>query len=104
MRKTDLNLKTTFNKIIEKELKLKKKPEFENTVFLGPFEHPYKNDNRYDVPDVSTYYLSLAYEITISEDIEISENDTEHSDSCWFEINELLKSEDVHDYTKKTYY
>jgi colanic acid biosynthesis protein WcaH len=63
--------------------------------FIGVFEHFY-DDSIYK--DVSTHYVNLAYEYEVEE---IPDLPTEqHSEYKWFTIGELLKSKQVHKYTK----
>ena len=63
--------------------------------FIGVFEHFY-DDSIYK--DVSTHYVNIAYEYEVEE---IPDLPTEqHSEYKWFTIDELLKSKQVHKYTK----
>ena len=63
--------------------------------FIGVFEHFY-DDSIYK--DVSTHYVNLAYEYEVEE---IADLPTEqHGEYQWFTIDELLKSKQVHKYTK----
>jgi len=62
---------------------------------IGVFEHFY-GDSIYE--NVSTHYVNLAYEYEVAE---ISNFPTEqHSEYRWFTIDALLKSKQVHEYTK----
>ena len=79
-------------RIVKNELNIELKfmPEF-----IGVFEHFY-DDSIYE--NVSTHYVNLAYEYEVAE---ISNLPTEqHSEYKWFTIDELLKSKQVHEYTK----
>ena len=63
--------------------------------FIGVFEHFY-DDSIYE--NVSTHYVNIAYEYEVEE---IPDLPTEqHSEYKWFTIDELLKSKQVHKYTK----
>jgi colanic acid biosynthesis protein WcaH len=63
--------------------------------FIGVFEHFY-DDSIYK--DVSTHHVNLAYEIEIDE---IPNLPTEqHNEYQWLNIDELLKSKQVHKYVK----
>jgi len=63
--------------------------------FIGVFEHFY-DDSIYE--NISTHYVNIAYEYEVEE---IPDLPTEqHSEYKWFTIGELLKSKQVHKYTK----
>lgn len=63
--------------------------------FIGVFEHLY-DDGIFD--HVSTHYLNLGYEV---EAPALAGLPTEqHDDYRWFELEELLARDDVHDYVK----
>ena len=63
--------------------------------FIGVFEHFY-DDSIYE--NFSTHYVNIAYEYEVEE---IPDLPTEqHSEYKWFTIDELLKSKQVHKYTK----
>jgi colanic acid biosynthesis protein WcaH len=63
--------------------------------FIGVFEHLY-DDGIFD--HVSTHYLNLGYEVEISELQELP--DDQHDDYRWFGLEELMQSDEVHDYVK----
>ena len=63
--------------------------------FIGVFEHLY-DDGIFD--RVSTHYLNLGYEVEVS-DLKALPLD-QHSEYRWFEPEELMQSNDVHDYVK----
>ena len=67
----------------------------ENLRFIGVFEHLY-DDSIFD--DVSTHYINLAYEIEVSglEDLPKEQ----HDDYRWFDLEELMQSNEVHRYVK----
>jgi len=63
--------------------------------FIGVFEHFY-DDSIYE--NFSTHYVNIAYEYEVEE---IPDLPTEqHSEYKWFTIDELLESNQVHNYTK----
>jgi len=63
--------------------------------FIGVFEHLYE-DGIFD--HVSTHYLNLCYEVEVSDLQELP--DDQHDDYRWFELEELMQSDEVHDYVK----
>lgn len=63
--------------------------------FIGVFEHFY-DDSIYQ--DVSTHYVNLAYEIEIQETCNLPTE--QHNEFQWLSIDELLKSNQVHNYVK----
>lgn len=63
--------------------------------FIGVFEHFY-GDSIFE--DISTHYVNLGYEIEIGETSNLPKE--QHSDYKWFNIEELLESDDVHNYVK----
>ena len=74
----------------ELNIELKSVPKF-----IGLFEHFY-DDSIYK--DISTHYVNVAYEYEV---VEIPDLPGEqHSEYKWFTIDELLKSKQVHKYTK----
>jgi colanic acid biosynthesis protein WcaH len=63
--------------------------------FIGVFEHFY-DDSIYK--DISTHYVNIAYEYEVEEIPDLPNE--QHSEYKWFTIGELLKSKQVHKYTK----
>jgi colanic acid biosynthesis protein WcaH len=63
--------------------------------FIGIFEHFY-TDSIYD--NISTHYINLGYEVEVSE-LQSLPSD-QHNDYKWFSINELMQSNEVHNYVK----
>jgi len=63
--------------------------------FIGVFEHFY-DDGIFD--HVSTHYVNLGYEVEVSglEDLPLEQ----HSGYRWFDLEELMRSDAVHDYVK----
>ncbi len=66
-----------------------------NPKFIGVFEHLY-DDSIFET--VSTHYLNLGYEIEVS-DLEDLPRD-QHDDYRWFDLEELMQSDEVHAYVK----
>ena len=85
-------INSAMNRIAKNELniELKTTPDF-----IGVFEHFY-DDGIYQ--DVSTHYVDIAYIYEV-EEIPDLPND-QHSEYKWFTVDELLKSTQVHKYTK----
>lgn len=74
----------------ELNIDLKSKPKL-----IGVFEHFY-DDSIYQ--NLSTHYVNIAYEYEMEE---IPSLPTEqHSEYQWFTLDELIKSDQVHKYTK----
>ena len=63
--------------------------------FIGVFEHFY-DDSIYE--NVSTHYVNLAYEYEMEGVLSLPTE--QHNEYQWFTIDELLKSKQVHNYTK----
>jgi len=63
--------------------------------FIGVFEHFY-DDSIYQ--DESTHYVNLAYEIEIEETLNLPTK--QHNEYQWLTIDELLESNQVHEYVK----
>ena len=71
-------------------IELETKPEF-----IGVFEHFY-DDSIFE--DISTHYVNLAYLCKVPYLEELPQD--QHTTYKWFEIEELLKSSEVHYYVK----
>jgi colanic acid biosynthesis protein WcaH len=71
-------------------LKLKTIPEF-----IGVFEHIY-NDGIFE--DVSTHYINLAYGYNVQK-VDVLPHE-QHCEYKWFTVNELMQSQQVHEYVK----
>lgn len=66
--------------------------------FMGVYEHFYNNNFDSD-PEFGTHYIVLAYKVKIN--ILINDlPDDQHDNYRWFEVNELLTNEKVHENTK----
>jgi len=63
--------------------------------FIGVFEHFY-DDSIYK--DLSTHYVNLAYEYEVEETPDLPTE--QHSEYQWLTIDELLESNQVHEYVK----
>jgi len=63
--------------------------------FIGVFEHFY-DDSIYK--DLSTHYVNLAYEYEVEETPDLPTE--QHSEYQWLTIDELLESNQVHEYAK----
>jgi len=63
--------------------------------FIGVFEHFY-DDSIYQ--NTSTHYVNLAYEYKVENTPDLPTE--QHSEYRWFTVDELLKSKQVHKYTK----
>ncbi len=73
--------------------------ENSNLNFKGVYEHFYP-DSFWPNTDLQTHYLILAYEICLNDDVLSYHADNQHSSLKFFSIKDLLKSENVHQYTK----
>ena len=67
-------------------------------TFLGAYEHLY-DENFARLPGISTHYVVLAHEITVSEPISAPADD-QHGELRWWSVHALLESPDVHPNTK----
>ena len=63
--------------------------------FVGVFEHLYEDGVFYDV---STHYINLAYRFEVEELKELPTD--QHYGYRWFDVEELLESDEVHHYVK----
>jgi colanic acid biosynthesis protein WcaH len=76
---------------IELGLELEKEPKF-----IGVFEHFY-DDSIFE--NISTHYVNLGYMLELSEEPKNLPKE-QHSTYRWFELEELLQSDEVHKYVK----
>jgi len=76
---------------------LRKPLEFNGSALRGVYEHHYEDS--YASDKISTHYIVLAYDVSEDIDLNLLPLD-QHNSYKWFGINELIKSEDVHLYTK----
>ena len=68
----------------------------EELKFLGVFEH-YYDDSVYK--KISTHYVNHGYLLELKEQLDTLPKE-QHSSYKWFEIEELLESDEVHRYVK----
>lgn len=101
------NFYFTFGGIIKKNEKIvdAQKRIFKNELgldlnnipeFIGIFEHFYE-DGRFE--NISTHYINLAYKVRIEEKPKNLPKE-QHNEFKWFTLEELLESNEVHDYVK----
>jgi colanic acid biosynthesis protein WcaH len=91
----DESLDSAFLRLTEVELGVK--IERKSARFISPFEHLHK-DSIFGT-NISTHYIVLAYEISLNLIIE-DLPPQQHSKYKWFEHNEFIESESVHEYAK----
>ncbi len=89
----DETLDEAFTRTVKDELGLSLKKE--ESSFYGLYEHFYDN-NVFD-SEHSTHYIVLAHKITVDEELKLN---NQHESYRWFVKDELLQSDDVHQYTK----
>ena len=89
----DETLDTAFTRTVKDELGLDMSRE--EALFDKTYEHFY-NNNVFN-HSFSTHYVVLAHKIQIDT---LPELNKQHSEYRWFEVEELLSSDDVHSYTK----
>ena len=90
----DETLDMAFSRTVEDELGIGVKRK--DARFHGLFEHFY--DNNVFNNNFSTHYVALAHKFFIEEDIKTN---NQHSQYRWFDVEELLTSNEVHKYTKE---
>lgn len=67
-------------------------------TLLGPYTHLY-GDNVFG-NDFTTHYVAIAYKlVVIRSELDLPMNE-QHSSYHWYDKNELLNGDKVHDYTK----
>ena len=69
----------------------------ENSRFLGVYEHFYPDN--FTGEGFSTHYVVLGYQLTLELDLDRLPNE-QHRDYRWWELQELLSSDDVHQHSK----
>ncbi|NPA51280.1 MAG: GDP-mannose mannosyl hydrolase [Aquificae bacterium] len=87
-------LDEAFESITENELGIPLKRQ--NAKFLGVYEHIYP-DNFFG-NEFGTHYIVLAHIIEI--DFELPLPKDQHEDYIWLTPTQILKREDIHEYTK----
>ncbi|NWF67002.1 MAG: NUDIX domain-containing protein [Campylobacterales bacterium] len=86
-------IKQAQNRVAKDELGIELKIE---PLFLGVFEHFY-NDSIFE--NISTHYLNIGYLLELDDKLDNIPKE-QHSEYRWFDIDELLKSSEVHNYVK----
>ena len=91
-------IQKAMNRILIEELNLSYEDLKENIKFIGIFEHFYE-ESIFEY-DISTHYVNLGYQLDLKFDIRNIPKD-QHSEYKWFTKEEILDSDDVHNYVKK---
>ena len=91
----DEPIRLTFKRLLDIELAVRL--EDVTTRPLGIYQHFYHDNLSGD--KFGTHYIVLAYEINLKK-IPVSLPEIQHSEYKWFSEEKLLKSDDVHRYTK----
>lgn len=89
-----------FDRLVATELGLSS--SLEDATFLGAYQHLYQ-DNFAEEADVTTHYVVLAYELSLSEDQCNCAGllaDDQHAEQRWWSVEDLLASDQVHSNTK----
>lgn len=85
-------IQNAFAKILKAETGLH--TSINEAKFIGVFEHFY-DTNRFGDPEYGTYYVVLAYELSLTERPSVK-LDLQHSDIRWLSDAEVLSAPDVH--------
>lgn len=93
----DERLANAFTRLVHEELGLIA-CSIQDALFLGPFEHFYVDNFSGD--DFSTHYVVLGYQLDIDA-IPAQLPHEQHHSYCWFSVDELLNSPEVHLHTKQ---
>ena len=69
--------------------------------FLGVFQHFYE-DSQFGLAlkDPSTHYVVLGHEILLKDEDSLSLTEKQHTTYQWWDIMDLMKSDEVHPHTK----
>ena len=70
----------------------------EQAALLGSFDHFY-NDNVFG-ETFSTHYVAIAYVLTLETKLKLLPVNIQHGSYQWFNIDDLLKNDNVHQHTK----
>ena len=70
----------------------------QDAQFLGVYEHFYQENFLYE-PEIGTHYVVLAYEARLYNSLQ-GLPDAQHRCFQWWSVDDLLKTQDVHPYTK----
>ena len=92
----DESLSCAFQRLTQDELG--KKINIKQAELLGPFDHFYCDNVFGD--KFTTHYVAIAYVLVIDKDLEDLPINEQHAGYQWFELDELLRSEEVHLHTK----
>ena len=90
-------IKEAFERISNGEIG--KKLNIENAIFLGVYEHFYKNS--FFTKNISTHYVVLAYKIKIEKLDKLYLPKEQHSEYIWLKKEEILENDKVHYYCKQ---
>lgn len=88
-------LDTAFRRLTKEELGLELMRD--QAKFLGVYEHLY--DDSIFGDEVSTHYVVLGYQLTLSSE-ELKLPDAQHHEFRWWPINETIVAEQVHENSK----
>lgn len=89
-------LEIAYSRIVRDELGIDVEKKT-NSRFNGVYEHFY--DDSYLDTNISTHYIVLAYEINLMDELGFLPA-YQHSEYEWLQVKDLVKSKDVHFYTK----
>ena len=75
--------------------------ERDDAKFLGVFEHFYK-DSQFGLAlkDPSTHYVVLGHKILLKDEDSLNLTEKQHTTYQWWDIMDLMKSDEVHPHTK----
>ena len=90
------NRAEAFRRISREELGVE--VALEQARLLGAYDHIYPT-NRFERPGFGTHYITLAYELPLALDPNRLPTD-QHAEYLWLTPEQLLQSDQVHDYTK----
>lgn len=92
-------IEKAFSIIVKRELDIDY--DIKKAVFMGYYEHDHP-DNFSDDTSFGTYFVVLAFEIRLNKTININDLPTKyHSKWDWFDIEGLLKNNEVHEFVKE---
>jgi len=89
----DESLEQAYKRVVDNELGLK--INLPQAKFYGLYEHFYDNNLFND--EFSTHYVVLAHKLMIDAEVKVN---NQHEAYRWFEVDELLNHQQVHQYTK----
>lgn len=85
-----------FQRIVQEEIGTD--VDVKNAQFVGVFEHLYE-ENFAHKPGFGTHYVVLAYEVRLLEPLRALPT-VQHHEYRWFRVEDAVKAENVHPYTK----